>query len=324
MFTYAPRRGGVPHQRVKPPPVPYHNSMNTAPSSSNTGLPLRTVTHNVTHLRAKPTNSSEQVSQLLMGQTVRVIREEDGWSYVEGEDTYRGWADNRWLGEHVTDELEAVMAVFTELREAPDYHSALLLRLPMFVRMRILSATDNGFIEVSTPDGSRRGYLGAANGVLPFRALSFVPTPKEQVAMVAANHSRDFLGTPYLWGGSSSFGLDCSGFVQYCYRIAGLELRRDADIQRDDPRFVPAPVRDLARAGSDLLPGDLVFFGKPDRITHVGMHLVGNTFIHSAGGAGVILTEWGDDRYSPSFVDARRLDPERATDPVTRHESETR
>lgn len=260
-----------------------------------------------------------------MGQTVRVIREEDGWSWVEGEDTYRGWADNRWLGAPVTDELEAVMAVFAELREAPDHHAPLLLRLPMFVRLRIVAATENGFIEVKTPDGSTRGYLGPANGVLPFRALSsFVPKPPEQMPAVAIQHSRDFLGTPYLWGGSSSFGLDCSGFVQYAYRIAGLTLRRDADIQRDDPRFVPVPVRDVARAGDDLLPGDLVFFGKPDRITHVGMHLAGNTFIHSAGGAGVIVSEWGDDRYSPSFVDARRLDPARANDPVTRVESETR
>ncbi|MBC8137886.1 MAG: C40 family peptidase [Fibrella sp.] len=298
--------------------------MHTPPLSSDTDLLLRTVAHNVTHLRAKSSNNSELVSQLLMGQTVRVVREEDGWSYVEGEDTYRGWADNRWLTSHVTDELEPIRAVFAELRESPDYHSPLLLRLPLFVWVRIVAATENGFIEVTTPDGSTSGYLGATNGVLPFRALSFVPTPAEQIAPVAANHSRDFLGTPYLWGGSSSFGLDCSGFVQYCYGIAGVTLRRDADIQRDDPRFVPAPVTDVAQAGRDLLPGDLVFFGKPDRITHVGMHLAENTFIHSAGGAGVIITEWGDDRYSPGFVDARRLDIARAGEPVTRFESETR
>lgn len=298
--------------------------MDTPLPVSDNAPTLRTVTHNVTHLRAKPSNNSELVSQLLMGQTVHVVREEDGWSYVEGEDTYRGWADNRWLGTHITDELESVMAVFTELRESPDYHSPLLLRLPMFVRVRIVAATENGFIEVSTPDGNVRGYLGAANGVLPFRALSFVPTPAEQMATIAVKHSRDFLGTPYLWGGSSSFGLDCSGFVQYCYRIAGVNLRRDADIQRDDPRFIPASVQDVMRAGDDLLPGDLVFFGKQDRITHVGMHLAENTFIHSAGGAGVIITEWGDDRYSPGFVDARRLAPTRANDPVTRFESETR
>ncbi|MBC7809132.1 MAG: C40 family peptidase [Akkermansiaceae bacterium] len=294
--------------------------MNTPPSSSDTGTPIRTVTHNVVHLCETPTNSSEMVSQLLMGQTVRIVREENGWSYVEGEDTYRGWADNRWLGELVTDELEPVVVPFADLRIEPDFHAPLRLRVPMFARLRIESATEGGWIEVSTPDRAIRGYLhGASNA---FRPLASVPL--ENKTEVAAVFSQSFLGTPYLWGGSSSFGLDCSGFVQYCHQMVGITLRRDADIQRDDPRFVSAPVANVAEAGRDLLPGDLVFFGKPDRITHVGMHLAGNTFIHSAGGAGVIVTQWGDERYSPGFVDARRLDPARALEPVSRFESETR
>ncbi|MBC8141464.1 MAG: C40 family peptidase, partial [Armatimonadetes bacterium] len=285
---------------------------------------LRTVSHNVVHLRAKPGNDSELVSQLLMGQTVRVLREDSGWAYVEGEDTYRGWADTRWLGEHVTDELEPIVRPFVDMFQVPDTHSQLRMRLPMFARVRIESATENGYIEVTTPDRKTRGFLGAwQGGVQPLATV-----PDDAKTEVAGVFAQSFLGTPYLWGGSSSFGLDCSGFVQYVYRMVGIELRRDADIQRDDPRFVPAPVRDVAKAGDDLLPGDLVFFGKPDKITHVGMHLgnvlIPNSFIHSAGGAGVIITEWGDDRYSPGFVDTRRLDPAKAHEPVTRFESETR
>lgn len=281
---------------------------------------LRTVCHNVVHLRAKPSSDSELVSQLLMGQTVRVLRGDGGWSYVEGEDTYRGWADNRFLGDHITDELEPVAIPFADIRRAPDFHAPLLLRVPMFVRLRIIRATENGWIETATPDRAATGYVPASAGA--FQPLATVPL--EAKTQVAATFAQSFLGTPYLWGGSSSFGLDCSGFVQYAYRMVGIELRRDADIQRDDPRFVPASVRDVAGAGNDLLPGDLVFFGKPDHITHVGMHLAGNTFIHSAGGAGVIITEWGDDRYSPGFVDARRLNPAQAHEPVTRFESDTR
>jgi cell wall-associated NlpC family hydrolase len=141
----------------------------------------------------------------------------------------------------------------------------------------------------------------------------------DSIAAVAAERGRDFLGTPYLWGGSSSFGLDCSGFVQLCYRLAGVTLRRDADIQRDDPRFVPVDA-------DKRKPGDLVFFGTPDKITHVGMEFWGDSFIHSAGGAGVIITPWGDkdDRYARKYVDARRLDPGLAHDPVTRFEAEDR
>ena len=146
---------------------------------------------------------------------------------------------------------------------------------------------------------------------LGFFALGFPLLSTSIIALMT------FSGTPYLWGGSSSFGLDCSGFVQLCYLICGITLRRDADIQRNDPRFFPVE-------RNQLQPGDLVFFGKPDRITHVGMHLEGNAFIHAAGGAGVIITEWGDDRYSPGYVDARRLDIDRIAEPVTRFEAEDR
>jgi cell wall-associated NlpC family hydrolase len=189
------------------------------------------------------------------------------------------------------------------------------------------------WLQVSLPDGKTTGWL-PANAVGRREAMPLTAfrgrtkkMPPEQAAKVppaAVQYGRTFLGTPYLWGGSSSFGLDCSGFVQLAYRLAGVTLRRDADIQRSDERFLPVEVRDVAKAGDDLQPGDLVFFGKPDKITHVGMHFEGNRFIHSAGGAGVIVSEWGDDRYSPGFVDARRLDPERAGAAVTRFEAEDR
>jgi gamma-D-glutamyl-L-lysine dipeptidyl-peptidase len=272
---------------------------------------LFSVAHNVVHLRAKAGNDSERVSQLRLGQTVEVLREENGWAWVQGEDTYRGWADKRWLCPKSELALTVVSAVFADLRAEPDPRSPLLLRLPLLTRVHLEGRRHEGFAFVTLPDASMWGWL-------PEAALVPLPRPEPgQVAERAAVFGREFLGTPYLWGGSSSFGLDCSGFAQYCYEAAGVVLRRDADIQRDDPRFVPVEQ-------AELRPGDLVFFGKPDRITHVGMHFADGMFIHSAGGAGVIVTAWGDDRYSPGYVDARRLDPPRASEPVTRYESETR
>jgi cell wall-associated NlpC family hydrolase len=87
-----------------------------------------------------------------------------------------------------------------------------------------------------------------------------------------------FLGIPYLWGGSTPKGFDCSGLVQRIYRLNGLVLPRDSDMQA---RFGAEK-----RVGSidDLEPGDLVFFGRAaQRITHVGMVVPDRLFLHAYG-----------------------------------------
>ena len=269
----------------------------------------RTVAHNVVHLRIEPKSGTELVSQTLLGHTVHVLKTDGAWSYVQGDDTYRGWAETRWLTDPFPHTLTPITAIFSELRDAPHPNAPLIARLSMLSTVFVESVKGE-YAAVVLP-GGERGFLPAAD-------LALLPTiPADRIAAYAAERGRDFRGTPYLWGGSSSYGLDCSGFVQFCYRLAGIVLRRDADIQRDDPRFVPV-------AENALRPGDLVFFGKPDKITHIGMALEDGIFIHSAGGAGVIVSPVGDDRYWPSFVDARRLDPARAADPVTRFEAEDR
>ncbi len=278
--------------------------------------PARSVVHNVVHLRAAPNSGAEQVSQTLLGRIAHVIETDGAWTRVQTDDTYRGWLETRWLGEGDNEPAHAplspVSTVFAEVRELPTVDAPPVLRLPILAGVRkegrVMDNAHNEWASVVLPDKTR--------GFLPASALSEMPDgPDEHTPRDAALWwGREFLGTPYLWGGSSSFGLDCSGFVQLCYRLAGnVILRRDADIQRSDPRFAPVEK-------SDLQAGDLVFFGSPEKITHVGMQYTDGAFIHSSGGAGVVVTRWGSDKYSAIYVDARRLVPEKMHEPPTRHE----
>ncbi|MGC4042853.1 MAG: NlpC/P60 family protein [Armatimonas sp.] len=266
-----------------------------------------TVSHNVTHLwQGTRRTEGERVSQAVLGASLASVREADsGWVYVEGADTYRGWTEYRFLIEQRVDANAQVWAPFADVRTRPDAAAPLLVRLSLGSALFADSGDANGWRRVILP-GGETGWV---------KAETLVP-----VSRTAIEWACELLGTPYLWGGSSAFGLDCSGLVQLCNRLAGLPLRRDADIQRSDPRFAFV-------AFEELQPGDLVFFGKSDplKITHVGMQLDTGRFIHSAGGAGVIITEWeGDTRYAPTYIDARRLIPERANDPITRVEAEDR
>ena len=231
-----------------------------------------TVAHNVIHLQEKPSNGAERVSQARMGQTLTALREENGWIWAQGEDTYRGWADLRWLIPAVDAPLTWVTVPFAEVREGPSESAPLVVRLPILTGIHVEGETGKDWTGIALAGADARGWIrSAALHSLP--VISAADAPEAVVRW-----GREFRGTPYLWGGSSSFGLDCSGFVQLCYQLAGITLRRDADIQRDDPRFY--------RVGqNELQPGDLIFFGKPDRITHVGMHPCGK-YVYSCGGRG--------------------------------------
>ncbi len=233
---------------------------------------LLTVNVPVTDLRGGPGWASEQYSQLFNGETVEFLREDGRWVFARQADGYLGWMYRPYLGMgRPAEATHLVCEPVGLLRQAPQADAPLV--------SRVLGGTA---VTVSRSDGDWL-YLelcGGLCGWLPddqLRSRSALPQEAGAIRRQLVNDARRFTGIPYLWGGRSGYGLDCSGFIQLIYRLAGLTLPRDADLQMADGRAIEPPFQ----------PGDLLFFGESGghrRVSHVGVSLGGWQMIHASRG----------------------------------------
>jgi cell wall-associated NlpC family hydrolase len=162
---------------------------------------------------------------------------------------------------------------------------------------------------VETSDG-RKGYLerGLVADYAKWKAT------RTLTAGTVEQTAKRFIGVPYLWGGTSPKGMDCSGFTKTVFRLNGMELNRDANQQAQMGTDVPTG-DDMRR----LSKGDLLFFGqkasaeRPERITHVGIYLQDRQIIHTPGGSGVRIDSFDpaapnyNEGLVKSLVRARRI-----------------
>lgn len=247
--------------------------------------PWALVNRSVADVRRGPDSGTEQITQLLVGEAVRVLDERNGWLLVRAEqDGYLGWSRVGAL--HLCDEqtvtkYQAAAKWLISVPLAPAYDgpsrsAAMIGQLPFGARLLPVETTPN-FVWLRLPDG-RVWWVAKSDG-LP---KSQHPRPTRTGIAATLERVRSLVGTPYLWGGRSPFGYDCSGLAQAFYRFMGVSIPRDADQQF----AAGAPVDGTPQ------PGDLLFFGGDDdglidprhaHITHVAISLGGDEIIHANG-----------------------------------------
>lgn len=239
----------------------------------------------VASLRIQPDYSSEMMTQALLGMPVRLL-ERDGWYRVQTPDDYIAWTHRVSVLPVTRKELTAwnraekvvVTSHYAFVYSQPDRRSQTVSDVVAGNRLK-LEGTKGGFYRVSYPDG-RQGYV-EKSAALPEK--EWRKSLKQDAASIIRT-AHTLMGVPYLWAGTSSKGVDCSGFVRTVLFMHDIIIPRDASQQAYVGQHI-----DIAPDFSNLQPGDLVFFGRKataerkERVVHVALYVGGKRFIHSQG-----------------------------------------
>jgi len=235
-----------------------------------TVLPNAVVLKPVANMYSHPTEDADVVSQAIYGANVQLMEQHEGWAHVRTADEYTGWIPLAQLrsGPPYAESAHAaqVTSFFAHIyRESDVTRHAPLLTVPFESRLEVTAMPPAGgrWIQVRLPD-DRAGWIQSGD-------VAFHVKPLDIPGMLAL--AKKFLGSPYTWGGTSSYGYDCSGFAQMLERRHGVVMPRDADQQADWNGVAPVDRK-------DLVPGDLLYFGSSAKhITHTGIYLGEDKFI---------------------------------------------
>lgn len=239
----------------------------------------------VANLRVEPDFSSEMMTQGLMGMPVRVLQRK-GWYRIQTPDNYITWVHNVGIHPMTKEELTAwndaekivVTSHYGFVYSQPDLNSQTISDVAAGNRLR-WNGSKGAFYRVVYPDG-REGYISKS---ISMPKKKWRSTLKQDAASIIRT-AHTLMGVPYLWAGTSSKGVDCSGFMRTILFMHDIIIPRDASQQA----YVGEHI-DIAPDFSNLQPGDLVFFGRKatsdrkERVVHVGMYIGNKRFIHSQG-----------------------------------------
>ncbi|PRY16480.1 SH3 domain-containing protein [Pontibacter ummariensis] len=272
--------------RLQEAGLAFVDSIQVLPEVELEGKHKGIITISVANLRSKPGHSSELATQATLGTPVNVWKKEGGWYLVQTPDQYLAWVDDGGVAlmddKDFADWQQGEKLIYTRpygFAYASADASGATMSDMVYGDVAVRKNKKGDFYEVWFPDG-RSGFV-LANEAAAYKEWAAGRQPTEDNLVQT---SKGLLGLPYLWGGTSFKGVDCSGFTKTVYFMNGLVLPRDASQQVHVGELV-----DTSNGWDNLRPGDLLFFGrpakdgKPERVVHVGMWLGNNEFIHSSG-----------------------------------------
>ncbi len=207
----------------------------------------------ISPMRKSPSDASEMVSQLLFGEIVKVTDQQNNWIYIQSQqDQYEGWIDEKQI-------------IYLSEKEAFNWLGKQIITTKNTLIL-------GPFGKQSIPQGSYISKKSPTTFSIGNQNYTSIYKPKE-IALIS--FAKTYLNTPYLWGGKSNAGIDCSGFSQIVYRSQGIELPRDASQQVHLGNSIN---RKQAKAG------DLAFFtNDAGKVIHVGILLSNSKIIHASG-----------------------------------------
>jgi len=220
--------------------------------------------HTIIPMRAEPAHKSEQISQLLYGECFLVLEKRGQWLFIKcAHDGYEGWIDKIQCRYILESDFEALM-------KSEKYYAIDIVQMitcpaqPTWHQMVVQGSV---FYNLNKQSFNLLGEEYQIGGQV---------LKQQTNKSTILEHAFSYINAPYLWGGRSHFGIDCSGFSQIVYMLAGYQLPRDA--------------KDQAKLGETLSfieeaePGDLAFFDNEDgNIVHVGIIMADNYIIHASG-----------------------------------------
>jgi hypothetical protein len=251
-------------------------------------------------LYAEPRHSSELVSQALLGMQVRVLEKEEGWLRIQTSDSYFGWISGSvqlmspiQMQQYRSHPKIIITSLSTSSFSKQSDDSQPISDLVVGNVLLLLSEED-AYYCVQYPDG-RKAFVRKIDAQEMSVWLQNLNLTGENIVSTAYR----FMGIPYLWGGTSAKGLDCSGFTKLVFFLNGFTLARDASQQVMYGKLV-----DESGRFEELQPGDLLFFGRKatvenpqERVLHVGIYIGDKRFIHASDNIHISSFDQADPLY---------------------------